>query len=201
MAVLMNFKICDNAKECDGIKVCPTGALSWDSKKLSIVVDNEKCTNCGLCQKACLVGAIKVAKNEKEFNEIKEEFRKDKRKINDLFIDRYGAKSIGPNFMSLQKNFEITALESQKLTVIELFNESSSQCLIYSIPIKELFRGIDIKYRKMEVEDKKILADYKIKELPSLLFFNNGKMIGKIQGYYNNRQKNKLIEKIKKIIK
>lgn len=32
MAVLVNFKICDNAKECGGIEVCPTGALSWDEE-------------------------------------------------------------------------------------------------------------------------------------------------------------------------
>ena len=32
MAVLVNFKICDNAKECGGITVCPTGALSYDDE-------------------------------------------------------------------------------------------------------------------------------------------------------------------------
>lgn len=43
MAVLVNFKICDNAKECVGIAVCPTGALSYDDDKNTIVIDNEKC--------------------------------------------------------------------------------------------------------------------------------------------------------------
>ena len=38
MKALINFKICDNAKECSGISVCPTGAMSFDE---------EKCTNCG----------------------------------------------------------------------------------------------------------------------------------------------------------
>ena len=36
MAVLINFKICDNAKECNGIEVCPTGALSWDKKNQNL---------------------------------------------------------------------------------------------------------------------------------------------------------------------
>ena len=27
MAVLVNFKICDNAKECGGIEVCQTGGF------------------------------------------------------------------------------------------------------------------------------------------------------------------------------
>lgn len=201
MSVLINFKICDNAKECDGVKVCPTGALSWDRTKNTLVIDNSKCINCGKCEKSCLVGAIKIAKNEKDFEKIKNEFAKDERKLNDLFIDRYGARSIVPAFLLQQKNFDEVVLKSHGLTVVELFNEKLSECLIYSIPIKELFKGLDIKYRKMEVDDKKILADYKIKELPALLFFKNGKILGKIEGYYNTRQKNELIEKIKKIIK
>ena len=36
MPVLINFKICDNAKECGGIEVCPTGALSYDDENKSI---------------------------------------------------------------------------------------------------------------------------------------------------------------------
>lgn len=200
MPAIINFKICDNIEECDGIKVCPTGALSWDVKN-TLVIDNSKCISCGKCESVCLVGAIKVAKDNKEFEKIKKEFEKDKRKINDLFIDRYGARSIVPAFLLQQKDFDDIVLASQGITVVELFNEKLSECLIYSIPIKELFKGIDIKYRKMEMEDKKILADFKIKELPALLFFKDGKMIGKIEGYYNNRQKKELIGKIKKIIK
>lgn len=45
MAVLVNFKICDNAKECSGIEVCPTQALSWDEKEETIVIDNNKSFN------------------------------------------------------------------------------------------------------------------------------------------------------------
>jgi NAD-dependent dihydropyrimidine dehydrogenase PreA subunit len=39
MAVLVNFKICDNAKECGGIEVCPTGALSWDEENETIKIE------------------------------------------------------------------------------------------------------------------------------------------------------------------
>ncbi len=68
MAVLINFKICDNAKECGGIAVCPTGALSWNEEKGIIQIDNDKCISCGLCEKECPIGAIMVAKNEKEYS-------------------------------------------------------------------------------------------------------------------------------------
>ena len=37
MSVLINFKICDNAKECSGVEVCPTEALSWNEKKKNII--------------------------------------------------------------------------------------------------------------------------------------------------------------------
>ena len=91
MAVLINFKICDNAKECGGIEVCKTGALSWDEKKQKIKIDNTKCVSCGRCMKMCPVQAIFVAKNAEEYAKIDKEIKKDKRKISDLFIDKYGA--------------------------------------------------------------------------------------------------------------
>ena len=31
--VIINRSICDNAPECSGIEVCPSGALSWDEEK------------------------------------------------------------------------------------------------------------------------------------------------------------------------
>jgi len=57
-AVLINFKICDNFKDCSGIAVCPTKAFYWDRKKRTIAVDNEKCKSCGLCEESCPVDAI-----------------------------------------------------------------------------------------------------------------------------------------------
>ena len=51
MSVLVNFKICDNAKECGGVEVCPVGAFSWNDEEETIVLDNEKCISCGLCEK------------------------------------------------------------------------------------------------------------------------------------------------------
>ena len=81
MSVLINFKICDNAKECGGIEVCSTGALSWDDKKETIVIDNTKCISCGLCEKACPIGAITVAKTEEEYEKIKKKIDDDPRTI------------------------------------------------------------------------------------------------------------------------
>lgn len=201
MAVLINFKICDNAQECNGIAVCPTGALSWDKKKKKIIINNKKCTSCAKCEQACEVDAIRVGKTEKAYNKIKKEIDRDPRRVSDLFTERYGAQPICSPFFVSKEDFDVHILKANKLTVVEFFSNDSIKCLLYSIPVRELFEGFDIKYRKMEVKNSDIiLRKYSISRLPALLFFKSGKLIGKIQGYYNKEEKEKILKKISKII-
>jgi NAD-dependent dihydropyrimidine dehydrogenase PreA subunit len=205
MPILINFKICDNSEDCSGIEVCPTGAFHWDEKNKAITVDNSRCIICGKCEKACPVDAIRVAKDKKEYKKIKKEIDNDTRKISDLFIDRYGAQPIHPAFLVPQEKFDVQILKSTKPAVVELFNKKSIMCLLNSIPVKNLFKDMDIKYRKIEVEDNYLLDKYKIEKLPSLLFFKDGKLVGKIEGYFDissieeiKNKTNKIISKIKK---
>lgn len=201
MSVLINFKICDNSRDCNGIRICPTGAFYWDGKRKTIAVDNKKCVNCKKCEESCPVGAIRVARTKKEYERIKKEISKDRRRVSDLFVDRYGAESVSSAFQIPISKFGIQILESTKLAVTELFSRNSIKCLLYSIPVKELFRGVDVKYRKIEVKEKdSILKKYKVKKLPSLLFFRNGKLTGKIEGYYDIRKKKDFSSKINKIL-
>jgi NAD-dependent dihydropyrimidine dehydrogenase PreA subunit len=200
MPVLINFKICDNSEDCSGIEVCPTRAFHWDSKGKTIAVDESKCILCGKCERACPVNAIRVAKSEGEYKRIRREIDEDPRKVSDLFVDRYGAQPIHPAFLIPQDRFDVQILKSTKLAAVELFNNDSIMCLFYSIPAKELFRDTDMKYRKMEVKDKTLLKRHGVKKLPALLFFKDGKMIGKIEGYHDVNKKEGLIKKIDKII-
>jgi len=58
----------------------------------------------------------------------------------------------------------------------------------------------DLTYRKLEVETDGFIKKYDIKELPSLLIFKSGKMIGKINGYYSIEDTEKFIKEIREII-
>ena len=199
MPVLINFKICDRSKDCSGIEACPTNALYWDEENKTIGIDNSRCIDCEKCEKTCPVGAIRVAKTDEEYNKIKKENDNDPREASDLFIDRYGAEPIDPTYQISLDQFNTDIIESGELVIAELFNDSSIMCLIKTIPIKDLIK--DIKYKKIDIkEDTHLLKIYEIANLPALLFFKNGKLLGKIESHYTPEKKEELKEKINEII-
>ncbi|HOZ53996.1 MAG TPA: 4Fe-4S binding protein [Bacilli bacterium] len=201
MSVLINFNICDNSKECSGIAICPTGALSYDENKNTIVIDNSKCTNCSLCEKECPIGAIHVAKNDEEYSIIKKEISSDNRKIKDLFVDRYGAMPLSDFFIIEEKDL-INKIKTNKLLFIEVYHDDYIQCLLKSIPIKDLIDNIDedVLYYKIKIND--VLEEtYNINEYPTLLIFKDSKLLGKIDGYYDENMFKELKNKINEILK
>ena len=200
MAVLINFKICDNAKECGGIAVCPTGALSYDDEKETIIIDNDKCISCGRCERECPIGAIMVARTDEEYDKLKKEIDNDSRTTKDLFVDRYGATPLSEFFMIESDDIE-NKVHNDGLTLIELYTEDSIQCLLKSIPIKELSQNLpkDTLFYKAEATEETI-NKYNINEVPSLLIFKNGSLLGHIEGYYTNDSKEEMIKEINKII-
>ncbi len=200
MSVLVNFKICDNAKECGGIAVCPTKALSYDEKKGTIVIDNNKCISCGLCEKECPIGAIAVAKTKEEHCKIQNDIDNDPRTTKDLFVDRYGAAPLSEFFM-LDANKIDSKISSNGITLIELYCDDTIECLLKSIPIKDLTKDLDKNTLFYKIAcDKNLMKKYEITTLPSLLIFKDGKLLGNIDGYYTNNEKEELLEKIKKIL-
>lgn len=200
MAVLVNFKICDNAKECGGIAVCPTGALSYDDEKKSIIIDNEKCISCGRCESECPIGAIMVARTDEEYAKMKDEIDNDNRTTKDLFVDRYGATPLSEFFMIESNDIE-NKVHNDGLTLIELYNDDSIQCLLKSIPIKELSKDLpkDTLFYKVEATEN-IINQYDIDELPSLLIFKKENLLGHVDGYYTIDSKEEIINKIKEIV-
>lgn len=200
MAVLINFKICDNDKACSGMSVCPNGVFEWDENNKTLLIDNEKCTSCGLCEKACMVSAIKVAKTEEEYKKIQKEIDDDPRSINDLLVDRYGATPIDEAMIGYEKEVELKLKHAKRPLIVELYNEDSIMCLLKSIPMKKIADTFDedTRFRKVEIKTDKLLEKYNIKELPSLLFFKKGELVGKIEGYVDDDAQEELFERIKK---
>lgn len=198
MAVLINFKICDNDKACSGMSACPQGVFQWDSEKNTLVIDNDKCISCGICEKACMVSAIKVARTKEEYEKIKKEYDEDPRTINDLLVDRYGATPIDKAMIGSEEEIKLKLLEAQRPFIVELYNEDSIMCLLKSIPMKKIADAFDseTRYRKIEVISDTLLKEYNIKELPCLLFFKNKKFLGKIEGYIDEDNKEKLMNEI-----
>lgn len=200
MAVLVNFKICDNAKECGGIAVCPTGALSYDDEKQTIVIDNDKCISCGRCESECPIGAIMVARTDDEYDKLKKEIDEDKRTTKDLFVDRYGATPLSEFFMIESDDIENKA-NNDRVTLIELYNDDSIQCLLKSIAIKDLTKDLpkDTLFYKAEANGE-IIEKFRINELPALLVFEKGKLKGHIDGYFESDDKDKLINELNKLL-
>ncbi len=200
MSVLVNFKICDNAKECGGIAVCPTGALSWNEEKETIEIDNEKCISCGLCEKECPIGAFTVAKNEEEYEKAKQEIDNDPRTTKDLFVDRYGAVAIS-DFFKIELDDIKEKSKKDCLTLIEIYNPNAAECLLKSIPIKELTKNLPEDTLFYKAESDKVITNYGINELPALLIFKGGKLLGHIDGYYTIDDKKVVLFKLNDILK
>ena len=193
MSVLINFKICDNAKECSGIEACPHGAIFWDSKKETLSTDNTLCIGCGVCEDACPIGAIKTAKTDEDFLKIKKEIDDDERTAEDLFVDRYGAVPIDESKnISVDNLLSILPKENNPI-IVEFYNDESIQCLLKSIPVVDILSLIHgcVAYYKVEATDS-IIERYSINELPTLCVFKSGDVIKKVDGYFE-------IEDIKKL--
>ena len=200
MAVLVNFKICDNAPECGGIAVCPTGALTYDENKKTMIIDNDKCITCGACEPECPIGSIMVAGTDNEYAEYQKQIDEDPRTIKDLFVDRYGAAPINEFFMIKESELEDKA-KSQTLTFIELYDNETIECLLKSIPIKDITDSIneEVLYYNLEQSDS-LTKKYNIKNYPCLLVFKAGMLLGKIEGYYKLDEKAQFESEIKAIL-
>lgn len=186
MAVILNKKICDNAKECGGIASCTTGALYWDTASNSIAINNDLCISCFACQDGCPVGALSVATSDSEYELIVNKVENDPRTIEDLFVDRYGAMPFDDDLLIKAEEIYATVERTTGVVIVELFSEDSIQCLAHSIPVNTILSWIGLcpRYYKAEVSSSDLLR-FDISETPALLFFSNGKIIGKITGVYN----------------
>lgn len=197
MAIKLNFNICDNAAECSGISVCPTGAIYWNEKALnqfskngSICVNNQKCISCGNCvgEDGCPVGAISLIDAEESIN-IEDNI--DITKVEELFVERYGAMPIDEELCIDYDEINKIIENNLGIVLVEEFSNDSIQCLLSSIPIASIVEELkvlsgidDIKFYRIDMSEK-VFDEY---ELPRLNVYQNGNMIFQIQGFIDNTQ-------------
>ena len=141
-----------------------------------------------------------VARTDAEYDKLKKQIDNDCRTIKDLFVDRYGATPLSEFFMIESDDIE-NKVNNDVITMIELYNDDSIQCLLKSIPIKKLSKELpkDTLYYKVEATED-LMDKYSINDLPSLLMFKKGILLGHIDGYYTIDSKEEIINEIKKII-
>jgi len=203
MGVLINKKRCDNADVCPCITECPTNAFYWNTDENSVAVDNNLCINCRQCVIACEAGAVKVARTDEEYQQIKTEYDEDIMTTEELFQDRYGAAIVDEKYDLDLINLEQLTKDSSKPLLIEFYNIDESRCLINSIPINDIIQAINlpISYRKINVLDIDLLKIYNIDTLPSLLVISNKEIIYKYIGFLDDIEKSKLLDDMRKELK
>lgn len=206
MSVFVNYKICDNAVECSGIDVCPTGALYWDENKESLLTDNAKCISCDICVDACPAGAIFVAHNAIEANEIEQSIASDPRTREMLMVERYGASPVNESiFISVDEAIK-KVMEDSSLLAIEVIDEEDTPCLINSVPIVDLLSKDKYFYFKVSIHDEAyetFSRQYVIEDCPALLIFYDHKLLKLVQGTVDNNdrnQRNALIGEIRSVL-
>ena len=81
--------------------------------------------------------------------------------------------------------------------MIEIIDLDQASCLIKSIPFKEIISNTHYdKYYRILWNDE-IVKKYKLKESPTMLCFENGKLLKKIEGYFEDSQKVEFLNKLK----
>ena len=199
MPTIINFKICDNSADCNALTGCPKGCFSWDDKEKTIKIDNSKCSGCSACEDFCPIGAIRFAKDDKQFAKIQKEIEKDPRTRSELMVDRYGADTVAYT-LELSKEKFAKRIQSKIPVIVEFNSRETIECLLKSIPVRFIQNEFDknASYEKLFI-DKKDFADWEIKTTPCLKFYREGRLVGQIDGYFDDESKFELFRTIREI--
>lgn len=211
MPIMINLNICDNSPECSGIEVCDYDVITWDEglldplgKKGVLHVDNSKCTSCGACvgENGCPVGAIIFTESFEELKKIEKDVYINIDTVRSLFVDRYGAEPIDNDIYINVEQVQNILNKKNGIVLLEEFAEWSIECLLTSIPVELIVRQLE------SITTKKIHY-YKCNcthirngenTYPVLLIFEDSKFLGKIEGYLDNDEFDKMITSLKQIL-
>lgn len=201
MPIKINYNICDNAAECSGISVCPTGALYWDDsmqnllgEKGMLCADNSKCISCGKCVSdvGCPIGAIFYARTDAELNEITAGYETDIDQVERLFVERYGAAPIDESLCIGEDKLQRILSANEGVVLLEEYSDASIQCLLSSIPVETIIHQVQAITGESNIRFYRLYLSDDAKEntavLPVLKMFKKADLLGQIEGYYSNDQ-------------
>jgi len=187
MPALFNYKRCDGfygcaqPQDCEGVKVCPTGAIKHAFNKNAKIptIDLSQCIDCGKCKDCCPAGVIFYYKTEEEKKKIEKVIEEDNITPEDIWKQRYGVQ---PNKnCSILTSGTFSKIDSG-LHAVDFWNEENLMCRLNAIKIEDL--ALDkVQYHKLSIDDfPEFKEKFKFKLFPSMIFFRDGKEIGRIEG-------------------
>ena len=203
MPATLNLKRCDNVKECGAPSTCTVGAFHWDESKKSLIIDVEKCTDCGMCENACPSGAILVVPDIDEYNATLRIIEQDESTVEDLFVDRYGAMTVSSTNEIKYDDLKSLIAKCTDTIAIEVVDANNPSCLISAVPYSVIFEGKQIKlYKIMTCDDdlKKTKSFFKIEKDPALIICKKGKIAAIYQGEVKSENDAK-VQELKKFAK
>lgn len=117
-----------------------------------------------------------------------------------MFVDRYGAVAI-TDFFKIELNDIKEKSEKECITIIEVYNPEEAECLLKSIPIKDLTKDLPKDTLYYKAESDRVVEKYNVNKLPALLVFKSGKLKGHIEGYYTIDDKEVILSKLNDILR
>jgi thioredoxin 1 len=97
-------------------------------------------------------------------------------------------------------SFDAEVLKSEKPVLVDFWAPWCGPCRAIAPLIEELVKeyGDQVKFTKCNVDDNPVTpSQYGIKAIPTLIFFNNGKVMNQITGMV---AKSKLVDSIKSVL-
>lgn len=184
MPILIHPGKCDQSDACLCPSVCPQGAWTRDASDKHWQIDEKKCANCGVCVHMCPAGAVIFAETEEEKNKILEDIKNDTVHTPEtLFVERYGGDPITEDVVIDTQSFDTKV--SEGIILVEFFNADSTGCLFKSPAYHEF--APDLLMYKIDAESNPELKQrFEIKILPTLIVFNDGKEVGRTEGFVDD---------------